>query len=38
MGIPLQEIIYEIGGSIPDDKRFKAVQTGGPSGGCLPAA
>jgi len=37
MGIPLQEIIYEIGGGIPDGKRFKAVQTGGPSGGCLPA-
>ncbi len=37
MGIPLQGIIYEIGGGIPDDKRFKAVQTGGPSGGCLPA-
>jgi len=37
MGIPLQEIIYGIGGGIPGDKRFKAVQTGGPSGGCLPA-
>ena len=36
MGIPLQEIIYDIGGGIPDGKRFKAVQTGGPSGGCLP--
>jgi NADH-quinone oxidoreductase subunit F len=36
MGIPLQEIIYEIGGGIPGGKRFKAVQTGGPSGGCLP--
>ncbi|MFQ6122720.1 MAG: NADH-quinone oxidoreductase subunit NuoF, partial [Dehalococcoidales bacterium] len=36
MGITLQEIVYEIGGSIPDNKRFKAVQTGGPSGGCLP--
>ena len=36
MGIPVQEIIYEIGGGIPDGKHFKAVQTGGPSGGCLP--
>ena len=36
MGIPIQEIIYEIGGGIPDGKHFKAVQTGGPSGGCLP--
>jgi len=38
MGIFLQEIIYGIGGGIPGDKRFKAVQTGGPSGGCLPAS
>lgn len=38
MGTPLQEIIYGIGGGIPDGKRFKAVQTGGPSGGCLPAS
>lgn len=37
MGISLQEIIYDIGGGIPDNKRFKAVQTGGPSGGCIPA-
>jgi NADH-quinone oxidoreductase subunit F len=37
MGIPLQEIIYDIGGGIADGKHFKAVQTGGPSGGCLPA-
>lgn len=36
MGITLREIIYDIGGGIPDDKEFKAVQTGGPSGGCLP--
>jgi NADH:ubiquinone oxidoreductase subunit F (NADH-binding)/(2Fe-2S) ferredoxin/Pyruvate/2-oxoacid:ferredoxin oxidoreductase delta subunit len=35
MGITLREIIYEIGGGILDDKEFKAVQTGGPSGGCL---
>jgi len=38
MGILLQEIIYDIGGGIPDGKRFKAVQTGGPSGGCLPVS
>jgi NADH-quinone oxidoreductase subunit F/NADP-reducing hydrogenase subunit HndC len=37
MGITLREIIYEIGGGIMDGKSFKAVQTGGPSGGCLPA-
>ncbi len=36
MGITLREIIYEIGGGIPDGKRFKAVLTGGPSGGCIP--
>lgn len=36
MGTPLREIIYNIGGGIPDNKKFKAVQTGGPSGGCLP--
>ena len=36
MGIMLREIIYDIGGGIPNDKRFKAVQTGGPSGGCIP--
>ncbi|HUO09253.1 MAG TPA: NADH-quinone oxidoreductase subunit NuoF [Phycisphaerae bacterium] len=35
MGITLREIIYDIGGGIPDGKAFKAVQTGGPSGGCL---
>ncbi len=38
MGIPLDQIIYDIGGGIPDGKRFKAVQTGGPLGGCLPEA
>jgi NADH-quinone oxidoreductase subunit F/NADP-reducing hydrogenase subunit HndC len=37
MGITLREIIFEIGGGIPGGKPFKAVQTGGPSGGCLPA-
>jgi bidirectional [NiFe] hydrogenase diaphorase subunit len=36
MGIPLREIIQDIGGGVPDGRRFKAVQTGGPSGGCLP--
>lgn len=37
MGTTLREIIYEIGGGIPKGKKFKAVQTGGPSGGCIPA-
>jgi NADH:ubiquinone oxidoreductase subunit F (NADH-binding)/(2Fe-2S) ferredoxin/NAD-dependent dihydropyrimidine dehydrogenase PreA subunit len=37
MGTTLRKIIYEIGGGIPGGKAFKAVQTGGPSGGCLPA-
>lgn len=37
MGTTLREIIYDIGGGIPDGKAFKAAQTGGPSGGCLPA-
>ncbi|HIU20182.1 MAG TPA: NADH-quinone oxidoreductase subunit NuoF [Candidatus Limiplasma stercoravium] len=37
MGTPLREIIYNIGGGIPGGKKFKAVQTGGPSGGCIPA-
>lgn len=36
MGITFREIIYDIGGGIPEGKKFKAVQTGGPSGGCLP--
>jgi NADH-quinone oxidoreductase subunit F len=36
MGISLRKIIFDIGGGIPNGKRFKAVQTGGPSGGCLP--
>jgi NADH:ubiquinone oxidoreductase subunit F (NADH-binding)/(2Fe-2S) ferredoxin/Pyruvate/2-oxoacid:ferredoxin oxidoreductase delta subunit len=36
MGITLRDIIYKIGGGIPGGKRFKAVQTGGPSGGCIP--
>jgi len=34
----LREVIYDIGGGIPDGKEFKAAQTGGPSGGCLPAS
>jgi NADH:ubiquinone oxidoreductase subunit F (NADH-binding)/CBS domain-containing protein/(2Fe-2S) ferredoxin len=37
MGITLREIIFDIGGGVLGDKKFKAVQTGGPSGGCLPA-
>ncbi len=37
MGITLREVIYDVGGGIPENKAFKAVQTGGPSGGCLPA-
>lgn len=37
MGITLREIIYDIGGGIKDGKKFKAVQTGGPSGGCITA-
>jgi len=36
MGITLREIVYDVGGGIPGDAKFKAVQTGGPSGGCLP--
>jgi NADH:ubiquinone oxidoreductase subunit F (NADH-binding)/NAD-dependent dihydropyrimidine dehydrogenase PreA subunit len=38
MGIPLKEVIYDIGGGIEGGKKLKAVQTGGPSGGCIPAA
>ena len=37
-GITLHEIIYDVGGGIKEDKKFKAVQTGGPMGGCLPEA
>jgi len=37
MGTPLSKVIFDIGGGIPRGKRFKAVQTGGPSGGCIPA-
>jgi bidirectional [NiFe] hydrogenase diaphorase subunit len=36
MGTPLREIVYDIGGGIPEGRMFKAVQTGGPSGGCIP--
>ncbi len=36
MGTTLKEVIYDIGGGIPDGKKFKAAQTGGPSGGCIP--
>jgi len=38
MGIPLREIIYDIGGGIENGRKLKAVQTGGPSGGCIPAS
>jgi len=38
MGTTLREIIHEIGGGIPNGKQFKAAQTGGPSGGCIPAS
>jgi len=38
MGIPLREVIYDIGGGIEGGKKLKAVQTGGPSGGCIPAS
>ena len=37
MGITLREMVFEIGGGVPEGRKFKAVQTGGPSGGCLPA-
>ena len=36
MGTTLREVVYDIGGGIPDGKKFKAAQTGGPSGGCIP--
>lgn len=36
MGVSLREIIFDIGGGVPEGKNFKAIQTGGPSGGCLP--
>ena len=36
MGVTLREIVYDVGGGIPNGKKFKAVQIGGPSGGCLP--
>ncbi len=38
MGMTLREIVYSIGGGIPGNKKFKAIQTGGPSGGCIPAS
>lgn len=37
MGVTLRDIIFDIGGGIPNNKKFKAVQTGGPSGGCIPS-
>lgn len=38
MGMTVKEIVFDIGGGIPNNKKFKAVQTGGPSGGCIPAS
>lgn len=38
MGMTLEELVFDVGGGIPDDKEFKAVQIGGPSGGCIPAS
>ena len=38
MGVTFREIVYDIGGGVPRKKAFKAIQTGGPSGGCIPAA
>lgn len=38
MGVTLEDVVFKIGGGIPNDKKFKAVQIGGPSGGCLPAS
>lgn len=38
MGTTLREVVYDIGGGIPDGKKFKAAQTGGPSGGCIPTS
>ena len=38
MGTTLRKIVFEIGGGIPDEREFKGVQTGGPSGGCIPAS
>ena len=38
MGITIRKIVEEIGGGIPDDRKFKAIQIGGPSGGCIPAS
>jgi len=38
MGITLRQIVFDVGGGVPNGRTFKAVQTGGPSGGCLPAA
>jgi NADH:ubiquinone oxidoreductase subunit F (NADH-binding) len=37
IGTPIRELVFDIGGGIPEGKKFKAVQTGGPSGGCIPA-
>ena len=37
IGTPLKKLVFDIGGGIPDGRKFKAIQTGGPSGGCIPA-
>jgi NADH:ubiquinone oxidoreductase subunit F (NADH-binding)/(2Fe-2S) ferredoxin len=37
MGIALKDVVFKVGGGIPDERGFKAIQTGGPSGGCIPA-
>ncbi len=36
MGMSIRDVIFKLGGGIQDDKKFKAVQMGGPSGGCIP--
>jgi len=38
MGLPLRQIVFDIGGGLSEGRKFKAVQTGGPSGGCIPEA
>jgi NADH-quinone oxidoreductase subunit F len=38
MGVTLRQLVFDIGGGVPDGRKFKAVQTGGPSGGCIPAS
>jgi NADH-quinone oxidoreductase subunit F len=38
MGVTLRQLVFDIGGGVPEGRQFKAVQTGGPSGGCIPAS